>query len=53
VLIDRGAHDALTGGGSDVDQDESEHGGLRFRRMRRTSVKGYSRLQSWVLRRAS
>ena len=32
---------------------EREHGGLRFRRMRRTSVKGYSRLQSWVLRRAS
>ena len=24
----------------------------RFRRMRRSSVKGYSKLQSWVLRRA-
>jgi len=52
VLIDRGAHDALTGDTSDQDHDEREHGGLRFRRMRRTSVKGYSRLQSWVLRRA-
>ena len=28
------------------------HAGFSFRRMRRTSVKGYSRLQSWVLRRA-
>jgi adenylate cyclase len=53
VLIDRGAHDALTGDTSDQDHDEREHGGFSFRRMRRTSVKGYSRLQSWVLRRAS
>jgi adenylate cyclase len=52
VLIDRGAHDALTGDTEDSDQDEREHGGFAFRRMRRTSVKGYSRLQSWVLRRA-
>lgn len=52
VLIDRGAHDALTGDTSDEDQDVREHGGFLFRRMRRTSVKGYSRLQSWVLRRA-
>jgi len=51
VLIDRGAHDALTGDTSDQDHDEREHGGFSFRRMRRTSVKGYSRLQSWVLRR--
>jgi adenylate cyclase len=51
VLIDRGAHDALTGDTDDTQQEEREHGGLTFRRMRRTSVKGYSRLQSWVLRR--
>jgi adenylate cyclase len=52
VLIDRGAHDALLGDTSDEDHDVREHGGFSFRRMRRTSVKGYSRLQSWVLRRA-
>jgi adenylate cyclase len=64
VLIDQGAHGALTGdakGSSDSNgpndqndpaQDESEHAGFSFRRMRRTSVKGYSRLQSWVLRRS-
>jgi len=51
VLIDRGAHDALTGDTEDAQQEEREHGGFSFRRMRRTSVKGYSRLQSWVLRR--
>ena len=53
VLLDRGAHDALTGDTSDEDDDVREHGGLRLRRMRRTSVKGYARLQSWVLRRAA
>lgn len=55
VLIDRGAHDALTGDTEDTDDaehDEREHAGFSFRRMRRTSVKGYSRLQSWRLRRA-
>jgi adenylate cyclase len=58
VLIDRGAHDALTGDPDDAGdpddpgQDEREHGGFSLHRMRRTSVKGYSRLQSWVLRRA-
>jgi adenylate cyclase len=56
VLIDRGAHDALTGDTADSDdetgQEEREHAGFSFRRMRRTSVKGYSRLQSWRLRRA-
>jgi adenylate cyclase len=54
VLIDRGAHDALTGEPSDPGdpgQDEGEHQGFALRRMRRTSVKGYARLQSWVLRR--
>ena len=57
VLIDRGAHDALTGDDAgdtdDTQHEEREHAGFSFRRMRRTSVKGYSRLQSWVLRRSS
>ena len=54
VLIDRGAHDALTGRTDDSDDpgDEHEHTDFSFRRMRRTSVKGYSRLQSWVLKRS-
>jgi len=52
VLIDRGAHDALTGDVEDQGHDVREHGGFSLRRMRRTSVKGYSRLESWVLRRA-
>jgi adenylate cyclase len=41
VLVDDGAHDAL-------DTDGSPYA---FRRLRRTSVKGYSRLQPWALRR--
>jgi adenylate cyclase len=40
VLVDDGAHDAL---------GEA----YAFRRLRRTSVKGYERLQPWALRRAS
>ena len=52
VLVDQGAHDALTGDTEDQGHEEREHAGFSFRRMRRTSVKGYSRLQSWVLRRA-
>jgi adenylate cyclase len=51
VLIDRGAHDALAG--DTRDEEHEEHGGFSFRRMRHTSVKGYSRLESWVLRRAT
>jgi adenylate cyclase len=41
VLVDDGGHDALV---------ESEAFG--FRKLRRTSVKGYERLQPWALRRA-
>ena len=52
VLIDDGAHDALTGDASGEDHDEREHGGFSFRRLRRTSVKGYARLQPWALRRS-
>jgi len=40
VLVDRGLADALEG-------DET----YRLRRMRRTSVKGYRRLEPWLLRR--
>jgi adenylate cyclase len=53
VLVDRGAHDVLTEDPDDPDDpDDHEHGDFAFRRMRRTSVKGYARLQAWVLRRA-
>lgn len=80
VLIDRGAHDYLSGPAVEDDTmtvelpvqeapalsklidraaDElseispySEAGGYRFRRMPRRSVKGYSRLEPFVLRRA-
>ena len=52
VLVDRGAHDALTGDTEDGPHDSRDAGGLRLRRLRRTSVKGYTRLESWVLRRS-
>lgn len=42
VLVDDGAHEVLTAA------DDSPY---RFRRLRRTSVKGYERLQPWALRR--
>ncbi|MCR1781238.1 adenylate/guanylate cyclase domain-containing protein [Nocardioides carbamazepini] len=47
VLIDLGAYAALTGGEGDDDTDHA--GTYRFRRLRRISVKGYSRLKVWVL----
>ncbi|MEJ7633828.1 adenylate/guanylate cyclase domain-containing protein [Aeromicrobium sp.] len=53
VLVDVGAHDALTGHTGDPD-DHHEHGPdtpFELRRLRRTSVKGYSRLRSWAVRR--
>lgn len=40
VLVDQGTHDAL-----------ADAEGFEMRRLRRTSVKGYSHLQSWALRR--
>ena len=43
VLVDDGAHERLSA-------DESA--AYRFRKLRRTSVKGYERLQAWALRRA-
>lgn len=42
VLVDDGMHDEL-----------AEDPGLSWRRLQRTSVKGYSRLQAWVLRERS
>ncbi len=61
VLVDGGAYEVLSGrsqadeGDTDPDEREGEDptSAYRFRRMRRTPVKGYSRLQSWVLRRRS
>jgi adenylate cyclase len=57
VLIDRGLHAAL-GGVPETDGDPDTHddhdtgsSAYRFRRLRRISVKGYSRLQVWVLSR--
>jgi adenylate cyclase len=47
VLVDRGAHEAL----DRPDEPAGEGAGFRFRKLRRTSVKGYERLESWVLRR--
>ena len=41
VVLDDGAHEALTG------SDD-----YTWRRLRRTSVKGYAHLQPWVLRRS-
>lgn len=61
VLVDRGVHDHLCPehlehpedptAGPDGPGAESAPPIYRFKRMRRTSVKGYSRLESWVLRR--
>lgn len=53
VLVDRGAYEALSGRSSEEDDpgDEAGDSAYAFRRMRRTPVKGYSRLQPWVLRR--
>lgn len=49
VIADKGTHDLLC---SDHGQPETKAGDLVFRRLRRTAVKGYSRLDSWVVRRA-
>lgn len=57
VLVDTGVYEALTGRSVSSDEsDESDDGdhdadasAYRFRRLRRISVKGYSRLKVWVL----
>ena len=46
MLVDRGAHDALVAAGEDDDA------AAVLRRLPRTSVKGYSRLEAWAARRA-
>jgi adenylate cyclase len=64
VLLDHHAYEVLSGeldeaeadtprpfAGPPADRDAAESP-YRFRKMRRSSVKGYSKLQSWVLRRA-
>ncbi len=58
VLADRGAHDALRTsplGDEEGDEDDAapyaDGGAFRLRRIPRTSVKGYSRLEAWAVRR--
>lgn len=46
VLVDDGAQEALA-------PSEGAHGPFDLRRIRRTPVKGYSKLQPWALRRSS
>lgn len=58
VLIDEGAHRALAGEVEDQeadmdDADESVTAAYTLRRVRRLSVKGYSRLRAWALRPVS
>ncbi|KAA1421952.1 adenylate/guanylate cyclase domain-containing protein [Nocardioides humilatus] len=51
VLVDQGMYAALTGlSGDDEDSSpRSDDSPYRFRRLRRVSVKGYSRLKAWAL----
>lgn len=55
VLVDLGAHDALTGHTGDPDEQHEHDPDAPFelRRLRRTSVKGYARLRSWAVRRSA
>jgi adenylate cyclase len=58
VLVDRGLHEVLSGPtteeGTAAEElsPYTEASGFRFRRMTRRSVKGYSKLEPFVLRRA-
>ena len=53
VLVDRGCYEELTGRAEDVEAEAAgSDSPYAFRRTRRASVKGYARLQPWVLRRA-
>ncbi|MFC4785753.1 adenylate/guanylate cyclase domain-containing protein [Nocardioides sp. MAHUQ-72] len=52
VLVDRGAYEALSGRSPDDAPEPAADAAYTFRRMRRTPVKGYARLQPHVLRRA-
>jgi adenylate cyclase len=55
VLVDQGAYETLSGLVHDEadDPDESASAAYRFRRIRRLSVKGYSRLRAWVVQPVS
>ncbi len=48
VIVDRGVHDRLC---HEHAPEETRSEDLVLRRLRRTSVKGYSRLESWAARR--
>ncbi len=54
VVVDRGAYEKLSGRKDDGDDDAPEQGdsasAYSFRRLRRVSVKGFSRLHAWALR---
>lgn len=53
VLVDRGAYEALNEGVDSDDHEQSDghhHPDFHFRRLRRLSVKGYSRLAAWAVR---
>ncbi|WP_426243183.1 adenylate/guanylate cyclase domain-containing protein [Nocardioides sp. LHG3406-4] len=52
VVVDRGVYAALSGQEDDPETDHAESAAYRFRRLGRASVKGYSRLQPWRVRRA-
>jgi adenylate cyclase len=53
VLVDRGVYEELSGRAEDDEERAAEpDAAYTFRRTRRTPVKGYARLQPWVLRRA-
>jgi adenylate cyclase len=57
VLVDRGCYEELSGRREDDEEQPADpdtaDAAYAFRRTRRTPVKGYARLQPWVLRRAS
>jgi adenylate cyclase len=54
VVVDRGAYETLSGRADGDEDDAPEHGDATspysFRRLRRVSVKGYSRLHAWAIR---
>ena len=60
VVVDQGAYAALSGladtggdtGDDAAEDDDGASAAYRFKRLRRASVKGYSRLQPWRVRRA-
>jgi adenylate cyclase len=54
VLVDQGCYEELSGraGDDDAVHEPDAEAAYSLRRTRRVSVKGYSKLQPWVLRRA-